>query len=399
MKVRFTLFVMSIAISATYPYALAAQSNDLWMEKLASEIQKTRETFKASQNQAASTVHIQTAAVRWDLLEEFQTNLFRSMALDPGPGTAPPSEVPSHLFAAALNEQLQKQFEQLRQSDLATTLGVQKEFEAYMEPASQVIALRNDRKFPEARNIAKRGILESAYNAFTAALRAKRSSIQTATDFSTQQNSLRLAEQLAKVDILLSDSSQKSPFAGGSRFTGFALCLAIGFAIGDAVRRKLLLQKKEKGAVPSELLNPEAAATFDYANWLLEFEVVLARVRNSQQGLDRRAAELQTNSERLSQLALALYASPRTQEDPELEYRVSNILREAQKTLEAAKKVATHEKIPVQDVVLHSLKICDYMESIYTVDQADVAPSGPATSASSPLPATAKTATAPAIHS
>lgn len=385
MKVRLALVFAVVAISAAYPHALAAQRNDLWMEKLASEIQKTRDALKASQNSAAAPVHIQTTTVRWDLLEEFQTNLFRSMALDPGPGTAPPSEVPSHLFAAALNEQLQKQFEQLRQSDLASALGVQKEFESYMESAGQVIALRNERKFPEARNIAKRGTLETTFNALTAALRTKRSTIQTATDFTAQQSSARFAAQLAQVDKILSEANQDSPFAGGSRFTGFALCLAIGLAVGFAARRKLAEKLKEQSGAASELLNPAAAASFDYATWLSEFEVVLARVRNSQQGLDRRAAELQTNSERLSQLALALYASPRTQEDPELEYRVSNILREAQKTLEASKKLATHEKIPVQDVVLHSLKICDHLESTYTVDR----PSAAAPAVAGPLPATA----------
>jgi hypothetical protein len=370
MKVRLILFSVVVAISVAYPHALAAPSNDLWMEKLASELQKTREVLKAAQAQGSKTVHIQTLGMRWDLLEAFQANLFRSMAMDPGPGTAPPSEVPGHLFAAALSEKLQQQFEQLRQSDVAATLGVQDEFSTYMEAASQILALRAGRKFPEARNIAKRGTLGTAFQALTASINTKRTMVQTATDFTGQQNVLKLAEQLSKIETMVSDANQASPFAGGSRFTGFALCLAIGLAIGLAARGKLLsFTQKDSKPQASALSNQAAAASFDYSSWLSEFEVVLARVRNSQQGLDRRAAELQTNSERLSQLALALYASPRTQEDPELEYRVSNILREAQKTLEAAKKVATHEKIPVQDVVLHSLKICDHMESTTGVER------------------------------
>ena len=86
------------------------------------------------------------------------------MALDPSSIAAVPSaQVPKNLFSAELNEDLKTRYEALKKSTRAHELGVDGEFIQYTQTVDRILADRLNRKFPQARSIAKRGELDAVY--------------------------------------------------------------------------------------------------------------------------------------------------------------------------------------------------------------------------------------------
>jgi hypothetical protein len=106
----------------------------------------------------------------WKELQTFHRELWRTMALDPG--SLPIREVPKHLQSQALSDELEKRFEALSTSVLIQRFALEEPFAEYVDVVSQILALRREQKFITARSLAKRGLLDDAYQDLQAALEA-----------------------------------------------------------------------------------------------------------------------------------------------------------------------------------------------------------------------------------
>lgn len=298
----------------------------------------------------------------WTELELFNALLYRAMALDPGPTVqAPPETVPKELFAAALNDELFKKWDALKKSSVPQKTRAQFEFEQYSHVVERILAFRKTRGFPAARSIAKRGELESA-------LKTLREKILVSSEANTPLTELSLKERLTELKTttasMLQRETKKDPFSNGHFFMGVMLTLLIGFSLGITAFKfnpTVLDQWFTKIFPKPEPQTPKP--TFHYEAWLRDFEGILGRMKNSQVNHERRIEEVVHASEKITQQALALYADARIKNEANLEHRMGTLLREIQTQLDHSQKLQASDRVQIQLMLEHCLKLCDSIES------------------------------------
>lgn len=304
----------------------------------------------------------------WPELEKFQASLWKSMALDPGPITLVPVKlVPKELFAEDLTTDLSAQLEVIKQSNLPKTLNAQFEFEQYLFTVRKIIAHRISRQFPQARAYAKRGTLDEQYVKLLKKMKAGTTSGVVNSQAEAVQKIETYFQNLK--DNKTAMETKKNPFLNGNQFIWAALIALIGFAIGiTAIKmnpeffEKHILEK-----VQSQFSDTAPAAThtnqLNYARWLREFEELLAKLKVTQFTHERRIEEVYKHSEKLNQFATALCADARIKNEANLEFRMSNLLRELHQQLEQANELKTGDRAQIHVTLEHCLKLCDAIES------------------------------------
>ena len=315
----------------------------------------------------------------WPEIEKFQENMWRAMALDPGPFTiVPVKQVPKELFAEVLTTDLNQQLEAIKNSEVPKNVKAQAEFDQYLKTVRSILAFRISRQFPQARAVAKRGTLDDHYNK----LMKKIGGTSVTSDHTAQEEAVRKIENYlsAMKDSKPSsqESSKKSPFTNGNQFIWAALIALIGFIFGiTAIRMSPeFFEKFISSASPDQFSDSTASAAthtnqLNYARWLSEFEGLLAKLKATQLTHERRIEEVQKHSEKLSQFAAALCADPRIKNEVNLEFRMSNLLRELHLQFEQTTELKTGDRVQIQLTLEHCLKLCDAIESGGIVYQKD----------------------------
>lgn len=355
-KERITLgvWIGTLGLALTWANALGDSTDPLH--------QTINEAEKVLQSMTESNAAIRTSVTSstWPELEQFQSSLWRAMALDPSPGTfVPPSQVPKPLFAAELNAELVKQYEQLRQSQTPKDYRAQFEFEQYMQTAGQIIQHRKLRQFPNARAIAKRGILENHYQALNKKIAG------------TEAGSLTKIEQLSTLIKTIKDEANSSvksssdrsgAFGGGTQFIWFAILGIVGFFLGMTAYRfnPELFHKVVNDAVVG---SKKASKPLDYVQWLRNFENILNRLKLSQLSNERRIEEIVMHSEKINHSAISLYTDARIKNEANLEARMANIIRDIQAQLEQGQKLQGSDRVHIQTILEHCLRLCDAVEN------------------------------------
>jgi hypothetical protein len=113
---------------------------------------------------------------------------------------------------------------------------------------------------------------------------------------------------------------------------------------------------------PTATTHSVGAAKLDYARWLREFEEILSRLKSSQMTLERRIEDIVQNSEKISQQSLSLYADPRIKNEANLEYRMSTLIREAQHQLDQGQRLRSGDRVQINLMLEHCVKLCDAFE-------------------------------------
>lgn len=146
----------------------------------------------------------------WTELNAFHQELWRSMALDPG--IVPVAKVPEGLQSKNLNEKLEKKFEELSTSALIQKYGIEQPFAEYVDVVSQILALRRDQKFINARAIAKRGLLDNAYHALVAALNdAQQADEGILLPVMSNDTEKKLKEVLQQISLVAQSQAKPAP--------------------------------------------------------------------------------------------------------------------------------------------------------------------------------------------
>lgn len=321
----------------------------------------------------------------WPEIEQFQKNLWKAMALDPGPTmNVPVKEVPKELFSEALTAELNQQFESIKNSEIPKNSNAVAEWDAYLKTVRTVIDFRVSRKFPDARAIAKRGILDEQFNQLTKKIQQNHfNATNTARDeaFRKIENAITAMKEASTVQ----NDEKTSPFTNGNQFIWAGLIALIGFIFGiSAIRMSPEFFEKfiDSGSNQKVTNSTATAAThtnqLNYARWLSEFESILAKLKTSQLTHERRIEEVCTHSEKLNEFANSLYADPRIKNEVNLEFRMTNLLRELNQQQEHTAELKTGDRAQINLTLEHCLKLCDAIESggiIYQKDNSSNAPS------------------------
>lgn len=343
--------LVSVAFSAT---ALSAVSNV--SEK---DVDDAIQTLKHNSEHTDSV---------WPELEKFQASLWKAMALDPGPITVVPVKlVPKELFAEELTTDLSQQLEAIKQSNLPKTLSAQYEFEQYLFTVRKIIAHRISRQFPQARAYAKRGTLDEQYSK----LLKKMKSNSTSSNVNAQAEAVQKVESYFQAinEHKTAVENKKQPFLNGNQFIWAALIALIGFAIGiTAIKMNPeFFEKHILSKVHEQFSDTAPAAThtnrLNYARWLREFEELLAKLKATQITHERRIEEVYKHSEKLNQFATALCSDARIKSEANLEFRMSNLLRELHQQLEQTNELKSGDRAQIHVTLEHCLKLCDAIEA------------------------------------
>ncbi len=320
---------------------------------------------KAIQSAKESTERKSPHPGRWPGLEHFQSRLWRAMALDPSPLAAVPvSEVPKELFANELNQDLENGLAELGKSPLPKELGFEAEFSQYLGVVQNILSLRKARRFPEARAIAKRGILDQRFE-------------PVFKKISDDDGRGVPADPWAEIDELLKtvkdstavkDGWKKEIFATGNSFIGYALVAIFGFMLGlaGAGRHPKIFNRIFDGvtpSVPTATTHNSSGTKLDYAQWLSEFEEILSRLKSSQLSHERRIEDLVTESDRIAQQIVALSNDTRIKNEANLEYRMGAIIRNIQHQVELGRKMQTGDRTQINGMLEHCLALCDAIEN------------------------------------
>ncbi len=304
----------------------------------------------------------------WAELETFQTSLWRAMALDPSTIAAVPlNQVPKSLYAAELNADLARQLSELKKSNYPKTFHAEAEFSQYVQTVEKILAQRRARQFPIARATAKRGILDSVFiplnKKFNATADSAGAGVPALAQIEDTTRTIR--DQL---EMNPRDATKKEVFANGNKFIWYMIAMVIGFFLGLAGYRthpdffqKIVNQFQTPA--PTATTHSAGNQKLDYARWLREFEEILSRLKSSQMTLERRIENIVQNSEKISQQSLSLYADARIKNEANLEYRVSTLVREVQQQFDQSQKLQAGDRIQINFMLEHCLKLCDAIET------------------------------------
>lgn len=360
-EIRTKLFMtfMAVAIAALGTYSSAVANTP----KSEAELFKFFDQIIESSEDAGTSLTT-PGAHSWAELEKFTSMLYRAMALDPGPGNnVPPSQVPKELFAAVLNQEIIEKWNEIKKSDVPKNARAQFEFEQYAQVVDRIIAYRKTRSFPQARAIAKRGEVEQAYQAFVGKFSVSAEAGSTTSGKSFKDQIAELKEQTA---LIIQAQQRKEVFSGGGKFIWFAFALLVGFGLGIAAFRfsPEYFEKLMERALPASSKAPvHPSQQLKYESWLQDFEGILGRIKNSQQVHERRIEEVVTHSEKITQQALSLYADARIKNEANLEHRMGSLLREIQTQMEHSQKLQAGDRVQIQMMLEHCLKLCDAIET------------------------------------
>jgi hypothetical protein len=306
-----------------------------------------------------------SSAPRWRELEQFQTSLWKAMALDPTPGAAVPvSEVPKELFAAELNQDLKIQWENLEKSPIPKQAGSEAEFKQYASTVTQILNLREARQFPLARAIAKRGILDHDYKPLLTRIQSPKEASAIYPAWA------RVEEQFKSVKdrVLPKDPQKRELFTNGNQFIWYTVVAFFGFFVGViGIRfRPDFFQKFAdtiETAAPSNAGGKSESPTLDYSKWLKELEEILSRLRSSQIGHERRIEDMVQQADQMVQQAGGLAADARIKNEPNLEFRVNGLLKHLRGQMEHAQKLKAGDRVQITVMMEHCLKLCDAIEA------------------------------------
>ncbi len=305
----------------------------------------------------------------WPELEKFQNSIWKSMALDPGPVTVVPiKQVPKELYSEELTTDLSQQLETIKQSTLPKTMHAQSEYEQYISTVRKIIAFRISRQFPQARSFAKRGTLDEQFSKLMKKVQGANSNSNTTSN----EESVKKIENYfqAVKETKVAADMKKNPFVNGNQFIWAAMIALIGFAFGiTAIKmnpdffEKMISSKSSPQF--SDSTAPAATHThrLNYARWLREFEELLAKLKITQLTHERRIEEVYKHSEKLNQFASSLSSDPRIKNEANLEFRMSNLMRELHQQLEQTNELKTGDRTQISVTLEHCLKLCDAIEN------------------------------------
>ncbi len=302
---------------------------------------------------------------RWKELEQFQTALWRAMALDPTPGAAVPvSEVPKELFAAELNLELKTQWENLQKSPLPKQTGSEAEFKQYAATVSQILTFRENRQFPLARAIAKRGILDHDFKPLLNRIQSPKEAGGSNASWARVEDGLKTLRDL----VLPKDPQKRELFTNGNQFIWYAVVAFLGFfvgVIGIRVKPDFFQRFADtiETATPPHSTGKHGGSTLDYSKWLKELEEILSRLRSSQIGHERRIEDMVQQADQMVQQAGGLAADARIKNEPNLEFRVGSLLKQLRGQMEHAQKLKAGDRVQVTVMMEHCLKLCDAIEA------------------------------------
>ena len=324
-------------------------------------------------DQSAQSFHDEEthSTFAWKQLEDFQAALYRAMALDPTAGApVPVSQVPAELFAAELNQDLNHRMEELRKSTVADNFHAKAEFSRYLDVAQKIIDHRRYRQFPQARAIAKRGYLEATYHALTHKVSEASKMVHApSSDIEAKATHLQSLVQSLKAQVVqpTKGTQKKDVFGNGNQFVWYALIAMMGFLLGIAGYRmhpdffqKILDHTQTMGPIAVQASGVEK---LDYARWLKELEEILSRLKSSQLTHERRIEDVVQNSEKITHQAMALYSDARIKSEANLEFRMSSLLREIQSQCEQGKRLQSSDRIQINLMLEHCLRLCDAIET------------------------------------
>ncbi len=308
--------------------------------------------------------------LQWPEIVRFQSNLWRAMALDPSSiAPVPVNEVPKDLFAAELNASLLEQLEAIKKSPLPRQWGVEAEFSQYLVTVQEIMTLRKARQFPQARAIAKRGILDKKFEPIAKKISpAPSNSLSTGAAWAAVDESMK-----AMKDTVQSRDSIKRDFfgsgnGGSNSFPWVFGVVFFGFILGVGATRLNpgLFQKfsnQSQSTVPSATTHSAGTQQLDYARWLKEFEEILIRLKSTQLSHERRIEDIVINSEKISQQLSGLASDARIKNEASLEYRMSSVLRTMQSQFELSQKLQGGDRAQINVMLEHCLSLCDAIES------------------------------------
>ena len=302
---------------------------------------------------------------RWKELEQFQTSLWRAMALDPTPGAAVPvHEVPKELFAAELNQDLKSQWETLEKSPLPKQSGSETEFKQYAATVQQILTLRESRQFPLARAIAKRGILDHDYKPLLTRIHSSKESNGPQTGWSRiEEHAKSIRER-----VLPKDPQKRELFTNGNQFIWYAVVAFLGFfvgVIGIRLRPDFFQRFADtiETAASASVSGKSDAQALDYSKWLKELEEILSRLRSSQIGHERRIEDMVHQADQMVQQASGLAVDARIKNEPNLDFRVNGLLKQLRGQMEHAQKLKAGDRVQITVMMEHCLRLCDAIEA------------------------------------
>jgi hypothetical protein len=358
MKIGLGMIVLILALVLSTPKGLAAETPpaqtavEVHFEALEKALKESRETSGDSANLSRD-------------LERFQASLYRAMALDPTPGAAVPiSEVPKELFSAELNADLKQQFDALQAHSGFKQAAFQVEFRQYSETVKQILALRESRRFPEARAIAKRGILDHDFKPLAIKSAHPKDASGSHSPFSKIEEGVKALRE----HVLPKDAQKRELFNNGNQFIWYAVVAFFGFFVGVlGIRVKPdffgRFADTLETSVPAATTHSGGTQTLDYAKWLKELEEILSRLRSTQIGHERRIEDMVQHADQMVQHAQALSSDARIKNEPNLDFRMGGLVKQLRTQMEHAQKLKAGDRVQITIMMEHCLKLCDAIEA------------------------------------
>lgn len=356
----FTLKLLcALLIVSSAGAAITNEPNPIATETSAQQaIRELQEAHDALEEwNAPSTPH-------WSELEAFHQSLWRAMALDPTqPVIVPASEVPKALYSNVLTAELEKQLQAAKISPMGISQQDSAEWKAYLATAEEILKYRQERDFPEARAIAKRGKLDQDWKALIQKLETPDSPKSSVLEkISSSLSAIEALDQQQSIEQ--ASEKSKNKLWQNLTFGFWALATALGFGLGflfKTVSHRLIPRRRDLTA-PTQNQKSEKPV-LDYSSWLQELETQLTRYKTIQMAQERRLIEILRTNERLVQQAKSLHADARIQNEANLELRTGVLVRDIEFQWDQSQKLAAQEKTSVTPVIEHCLQLCDAIEA------------------------------------
>jgi hypothetical protein len=359
MKIKGWIIVGIIIVAGSASVGLAAEVQSPTLQESFNKLEKAIQSTKENTTRKTSNSN------RWPALDHFQTSLWRAMALDPSAIAAVPvNEVPKELFSNELNQDLDTQLADIRKSSIPKDLGVEAEFSQYLGVVHNIISLRKMRRFPEARAIAKRGLLDQRFEPISKKLTDADGRIAPVDPWSEVDEHLKSVKET----VGTKEGWKKEIFNTGNSFIWYAVVAIFGFMLGltGVGLNPNLVHKIFDGvtpSVPTATTHTSSGTQLDYAQWLSEFEEILSRLKSSQLSHERRIEDLVSQSDRIAQQIVALSSDTRIKNEANLEYRMGSIVRGIQHQMELGQKMQTGDRAQINTMLEHCLALCDAIEN------------------------------------
>jgi hypothetical protein len=359
MKINGWILAVIAIMIGTASHSLGADYNGLGLNESFTQLEKSLEGAREISAQAAS-------GSRWPEIEAFHTALWRAMALDPSViAPVPVHEVPKNLVSGYLNEDLEKRLAELQKSTRPKELGIEAEFSQYVVTAQNIINLRKTRQFPQARAVAKRGLLDAKFLPIERKLGLDLSDDPSAPVNpwdEIDEGMKHIRDQLASRDPAKKDVFSNNGFVWylAVAFLGFMIGV-IGIRIHPNFFQRFVDTVDFSGT--SATTHSAGSQRLDYARWLREFEEILSRLKSTQLSHERRIEDLVTSSDKMSHQLFSLASDARIKNEASLEYRMSSVVKGMQRQLELGHKLQGGDRVQINIMLEHCLKLCDAIEA------------------------------------